>query len=130
MRVEPQFSIFLVNKPGVLAAVMGRLAASKVNVLALALSDSGEHGVVRIICDKPDLARQVLEKEHDRWTEAEVVVVDIDDYPGSFLAIAQKLADAQVNIIYVYCTQSPAGGKSTAVFKVSDIPKARAALGG
>ena len=51
MQIETQFSIFLVNKPGVLAGVAGALARAKVNLVALALADSGEHGVLRIESD-------------------------------------------------------------------------------
>ena len=46
MQIETQFSIFLINKPGVLAAVTEELAKAKINIKALALMDSGEHGAL------------------------------------------------------------------------------------
>jgi len=124
MQVQTQFSIFLINKPGVLAAVTGALARAKVNIVAMALMDSGEHGTLRIVCDDPDKARQVLGQTHDRWTESEVVLLELENKPGAFAAVSKKLADAHVNISYAYCTAGAFGGRTTAAFKVADIKKA------
>lgn len=124
MRVETQFSVFLINKPGVLAAVTEALAKAKINLSALALMDSGEHGALRIVCDSADKARAVLSKAHDRWTETEVLVLELGNEPGAFSAIARKLAAEHVNIVYAYCTGGAAGGRTTAVFKVVDMKKA------
>jgi hypothetical protein len=124
MQVETQFSIFLINKPGVLAAVTGALAKAKVNIRALSLSDSGEHGVLRIVCDELDTTRDVLGKAHDRWTETDVLVVELRNEPGAFAGTAQRLADEHININYAYCTGGAPGGRTTAVFKVADLSKA------
>jgi hypothetical protein len=123
MRVDTQFSVFLINKPGVLASVTEALAKARVNLIALALMDSGEHGALRLVCDDADKAREVLGKAHDRWTETDVVVLDLDNEPGSFAAIAKLLAEEHVNITYAYCTGGAFGGKTTAVFKVGEVKK-------
>jgi hypothetical protein len=128
MQVQTQFSIFLVNKPGVLANVTSELTRAHVNVLALTLMDSMEHGVLRIVCDKPDRARTVLSQTHDRWTETEVLVLDLKNEPGAFAAVAQHLADEHINISYAYCTAGAPGGRTTAVFKVADMKKAMKVL--
>ncbi len=129
MHVETQFSIFLVNRPGVMDAVTCALAEAKVNLFALSLSDSGEHGVLRIVCNDADKARDVLRETHDRWTETDVLVVPIGNTPGAFEAVTRKLAAASVNINYAYCTADrDGGGTSTAIFKVADAEKAQAAL--
>ena len=125
MYVETQFSIFLVNKPGVLAGVAGALAKSRVNLVALTLMDSMEHGVLRIVCQNPDVARKVLGTAHDRWTETEVLVMDLENSPGSFAKVTEKLAENHINISYAYCTGGAQGGKTTAVFKVADMKKAQ-----
>ena len=39
MQIQTQFSIFLVNKPGVLAAVTGAMAKARINIVALTLMD-------------------------------------------------------------------------------------------
>jgi hypothetical protein len=128
MRVTTQFSVFLINKPGVLAAVTGALAKAGVNLNALALMDSGEHGALRVVTDDPDKTRAVLAKTHDRWTETEVLVTELDNQPGSFARLAAALTDAGVNITYAYFSGEPHGGKTTTVIKTADIQKAQAVL--
>jgi len=128
MRIGTQFSIFLVNKPGVLAQVTSALAKARVNVHALTLVDSSEHGVLRIVCADLEAARKALGKSHDQFTETEVLVLEITNEPGAFAAAAQKLADAHININYAYCTGGAPGGKTTAIFKVADLKKALRAL--
>ncbi len=128
MKEMTQFSVFLVNKPGVLAVVTGELTRARVNLLALTLMDSMEHGVLRIVCDKPEKAREVLGRTHDRWTETEVLVVELKNQPGAFAGVAQRLADEHINISYAYATAGAPGGRTTAVFKVADMKKARKVL--
>ena len=128
MHTDTQFSIFLINKPGVLASVSNALAKAKVNMTAMALMDSGEHGALRLVCDCPDKARKILDKTHDRWTETKVVVLELSNEPGAFAKVAKKLADQHVNITYAYCTAGAPGGKTTAVFKVADMKKAMKVL--
>ncbi len=125
MRVETQFSIFLVNKPGVLAQVTSALAKAKVNMIAMTLVDSSEHGVLRIVCtDEAGKVRRVLGRAHDQFTETEVLALDISNKPGVFAAVADKLAAEHININYAYCTGGARGGKTTAIFKVADLNKA------
>jgi hypothetical protein len=128
MRIETQFSIFLINKPGVLAAVTGALAKAKVNIIALTLADAGEHGVLRIVCDDPDKGRAVLGRAHDQWTETEVMVMELENRPGVFANVAQRLADGHVNVSYAYCTGGAPGGRTTAVFKIPDLIHAKMVL--
>ena len=52
-----QFSVFLVNKPGVLAQVTAALAQAKINLLAVTLVDSQEHGVLRMVSADANEAR-------------------------------------------------------------------------
>ena len=124
MYLQTQFSVFLVNKPGVLAQVTGALAKAKINIIALTLMDSMEHGVLRLVCDDSVAARKVLGTAHDRWTETDVLVVELSNKPGAFSAVAQKLADNHINISYAYCTSGARGGKTNGVFKVADMKKA------
>ena len=125
MRVATQFSVFVVNKPGVLAQVMTALAKAKVNVTALTLVDSSEHGVLRLVCQEPDLVRKVLRQTHDYFTETEVLALTLTNKPGAFAGAAEKLAAAHININYAYCTGGAKGGKTTAIFKVADLNKAQ-----
>ncbi len=128
MRTETQFSVFLVNKPGVLAQVTDALAEAKINIVALTMMDSSEHGVLRLVAGNADKARDVLKKLNVPMTEAEVLVVEMSNKPGSLADTCNRLASAHVNISYAYVTTGAPGGKACAVLKVADTKKAIATL--
>jgi len=62
METAEQLSIFLENRPGVLASVSSALAEAGVNLRALCVSDTVDHAVVRLVPSDPKLARDVLER--------------------------------------------------------------------
>ena len=128
MQIEKQFSVFLINRPGILARVTGALAENKVNVLALSLSDSGEHGVLRLVCQDVDKARECLTETHDRWTETDVLVMPINNTPGAFADLAKKLTDGGMDITYAFFSAAGDGKDTTAVFKIKDLAAAKALL--
>ncbi len=128
MQVRTQFCIFLVNKPGVLADVTDALSGAGVNIEALSLADSGDNGLLRCICDDVDAARKVLDKHHDRWTETEVLVLEMANRPGGFAAVVRKLSEAHINISYAYATAGEKAGRALTGFKVADLHKAKEIL--
>ena len=128
MNVAVQFSIFMVNKPGVLAQVLGEFAQAKINIIAMTMMDSVEHGVMRIIFEAPKRAREVLSKLNMPCNETEVLCVELDNKPGALAAVAEKLAKNHINISYAYCTAGAKGGRTTGVLKVADVKKAMRVL--
>jgi hypothetical protein len=56
--------------------------------------------------------------------ERDVLVVDVEDRPGSMGEVARRIGDAGVNVELVYTTF----GQVRLVLGVDDIDKARAAL--
>jgi hypothetical protein len=123
-RSDTQFSVFLVNKPGVLAQVTGALAEAKLNILAMTLVDSQEHGVLRVVTDDMAATRGVLAKLNLPMTETEVLCLDLSNRPGALADVATLLGQNHVNINYAYCTSGAPGGRTTGIFKVADPKKA------
>lgn len=119
-----QFSVFMVNKPGVLARVLGEFAKAKLNIRAVTMMDSAEHGVMRVIFTKPEGARKILADLNLSYSETEVLCVVLDNKAGALAAVAEKLARNHINISYAYCTTGARGGKATGVLKVADVKKA------
>lgn len=123
-----QFSIFLVNKPGVLSQIFRELARAKVNITNVAMMDSMEHGVLRMTVDDPAATRAAFNRLNVSATETEVLAVDLPNRPGAAADLCEKLADAHINIGYMYCTAGGNGSKTTVVIKVPDIKKAMKVL--
>lgn len=124
MEKYTQFSIFLVNKPGVLSQVLHDLAKAKVNVVTLAMMDSTEHGVLRMVVDAAAAAREVLKNSKVPITETDVLCVPLSNRPGAAADLCDQLASAHINIAYMYCTGTARGGKTMVILKVPDIKKA------
>jgi len=128
IRTETQFSVFLVNKPGMLARVCQRLADDKVNVLAVSMMDSTEHGVLRMVTEDPPRTRASLATLDVPTTETPVLLVSLPNRPGALADVVERLASAHVTVNYAYCTAGAPGGKSFGIFKVTDVPKATGVL--
>ena len=124
-----QFSVFLVNKPGVLAQVSRQLAQAKVNVIAMTMMDSSEHGVLRVVAADPEKVRVALAALNLPTTETDVLVVEMANRSGALADVCGRLAEGHINISYAYCTTGARGGKTKGVFKVADAKKAIKLLG-
>ena len=55
-----QLSVFLENRPGHLAETCRTLADAKISIITLSLADTREFGIVRMIVDDWEKARDVL----------------------------------------------------------------------
>ena len=73
-------------------------------------------------------ARKVLANLNLPMTETEVVCLDLSNRPGALADVAQLLGENHININYAYCTSGAPGGRTTGVFKVADLNKARHVL--
>ena len=124
MHTATQFSIFLINKPGVLAQVLGELAQEKINIVAMTMMDSVEHGVLRVVVAQTAVARKILNRVNMQVSESEVLCVTLPNKAGALAGVAAQLSKAHININYCYVTAGSRGGKTTGVLKVADLKKA------
>ena len=126
--IEKQLSLFLINKPGVLADVCQTLGDHKINIRGLSVSDTVDHAVVRLIVDDPIKAIHILGEHGVLVVETDVLAVEVDDQPGALARVARKFARAKVNIEYAYGTSD--SGKARIFVRVSDVRKGKQALSG
>jgi hypothetical protein len=124
MHKETQFSVFMVNKPGVLAQVLTEIAEAKINLIAITMMDSVEHGVMRMVAQSPAKIRKVLKKLNMPFSETDVLCITLSNRAGALANVTQKLSQAHINISYAYCTAGAKGGKTTGILKVADVKKA------
>jgi hypothetical protein len=120
MRVDKQLSIFLENKPGTLARMCEALAEKGINMLALTVSDTVDHAVVRVVVDKPAEALHLLGASGILVVENDVVLAEVPNRPGALAVIAKRLADNHVNIEYAYCTAAENQSTSMLVLRTRD----------
>lgn len=119
-----QFSLFLADKHGSMTQIFRELAKAKINITGMALMDSMEHGVLRMIVSDPPAARSAFQRLNVQATETEVLAVGLPNRPGAVADICEKLSAAHVAVGYLYCTTGARGGKATVFLKVPNIAKA------
>ncbi len=129
MKVVKEFSISLVNKPGVLASVLKSLSKAKVDGVAMTLADSTDLGVLRLVVVQTDLAGKVLRQLNVPLTSNDVLQIELTNKSGALADVVEKLANAHINISYAFCTSGGRGGKTTGILNIENIPKARKVLG-
>ena len=120
--VEKQLSVFLENKPGVLAEVCKTLGAHHINIRGMSISDTVDHAVVRLIVDDPQKAVHILGEHGALVVETDVLAVKLDDKPGQLAKMASKFAGGNVNIEYAYGTSD--GDQATLYMRVSNLDEA------
>lgn len=121
MEIRLQLSVFLDNRPGVLAHLCSVLAKEGINILALSVSDTVDHAVVRMVTNDPKKAMAILAKSHLLVQEREVVFIEVPNVPGALGRIAEKLTGTGINIEYAYCAAVDGQKTGALVLRTSDI---------
>lgn len=127
MKAE-QLSIFLENKPGTLAAVVGVLAENEINLRALALADTLEFGVLRLIVDRPEKAQEALKDKGFTAHVTEVLAVEVPDKPGGLSRVLSAFTAAGVNVEYMYAFVGQLGRGAVVIFRLDDPDRALSAI--
>ena len=128
MKLRKQLSVFLENKPGILARVASALSRRKVNILAISVSDAVGYCVLRLLVDKTDRAKSILKSQGLKAVEESVVAGEVTNKIGSLASLSAKLARAKVNIDFVYGSASSSQKSSFLVFGTCANPKAAKVL--
>jgi hypothetical protein len=119
-----QISIFAENKPGKLSQICKDLADAGINIATLSLADTTDFGIVRMIVDDHEKAKEILASKGHMATVTEVVAVCVPDQPGGMAGVMAALDLAGVNIEYSYAFAFHRGEKAVLVFKFTDNEKA------
>ena len=77
-----QISLFMENKPGRLAAACKILRDAKINIVTLSLADTQQFGIVRLIVEDWERAKDALEKAHFAVNVHDVIAASVRDDPG------------------------------------------------
>lgn len=123
-----QVSVFLENTAGRLAELTRALGNAGINMRALMVADTSEFGVVRIICDTPHRAVQVLDEAGFGASIAEVLAVEVPDRPGGLADVLEALEAEGINVEYAYCFVGPNGDKAVDILRVDEPERAAQAL--
>jgi len=121
------FSIPLTHRPGELGRVANALAKKGVNIKSVAGMTLGTQAAVRIIADDVDAARSALKEANIRFEESELATVLLENQAGELANMADKLANAGLNLHAVYVIGLDGDLVELAIAS-DDVKKAKKAL--
>lgn len=119
-----QLSIFMENKPGQLVQVTEALAEANIDIRAMSLADTKDFGIVRMIVSDCEKAQTVMREKGFMSTITKVMCIALHDQPGGLEAVTKCLAEADVNIDYLYACITIIGKNAYIVLHVDDEKKA------
>ena len=122
-----QFSVFTPNRLGRLHDLITLLGTHEVHVLALAVLDTTDSAIIRIVVDDPDRARALLLEQGFPFTESQLLVVEVTSDP-ELNRLMDALLAAEININYLYAFIPSPRGKSMLGLSMEDNEMAESVL--
>jgi hypothetical protein len=118
-------TVVLDDKPGTLADLGEATGGANINIEGMCATTAGGKGEIHILVENPEATREALQGAGIEVSgDRDVLVVEVEDRPGTMAEVTRKLGDAKVNIEFAYAS---CGGVRL-VFGVDDLDKAQAAM--
>lgn len=117
-------TVILEDRPGTLAEAGEALGREGINIDGACGFPSEGRGVLHLLVEDDQAAKAAIEGTGAEVSAVrDVLIVDVEDQPGSLGAVARKIGDAGVNIDLLYVASN-----NRLVIGADDLEKARAAL--
>ena len=124
-----QISVFLENRTGQLAEITSLLAKEHVDIRAISIAETADYGLARMIVDDSYKASSILLQHGDILSMTPVWAVEVPDRPGGLAELLGVLAQAHVDVEYMYSLFTHKDDHAYMVLRISDEPKFLDALG-
>jgi hypothetical protein len=125
--MSTDLTVVLQDRPGELARLGQATGEAGVNIQGMCAFTGEGRGIIHLLVDDAQaaVARQALEEAGMGVADQrEVLVIDVEDRPGTLGGLARSLGEASVNIELAYTTF----GGVKLVIATDDVESARAAL--
>jgi hypothetical protein len=99
-----EFVIQATHRPGEVGRTANILGKAGVNLKSVAAMAFGNQGLIRILPDDVETTRNALQQANLRFEEHEVVTVLLENCAGELAEMADKLANAGINVHAFYLT--------------------------
>lgn len=123
-----QLTVFVENKQGTLVDITDTLATNGVNLRALSIADTQDFGLLRLIVNDNETAASALQEKGYILKITDVIGVKIGDQPGKLSKALSVLAEAAVNVEYLYAFMARTQKHAYVVLRPTDNAAAEKAL--
>ncbi len=118
--LDKQLVITVDNKVGTLAEVTNVISASGINLVAICAYGVDNKGVIMFVSDNNNQAKKLLKAKKYDVREEEVILTTLDNKPGALQAIADRIADAGIDLNLIYGSVDKSGKTSRVVIIAED----------
>lgn len=115
-----QLSVFVENTPGSLAEITEVLAGENIDIRALSIADSSDFGILRLIVDRPEEARDALKGRGFTVSINDVIGIGVDDRPGGLSKALRLLGESGLVVEYLYAYVSRVDGLAYGILRMDD----------
>ena len=115
-----QLTVFVQNQKGTVADVTDILSQHGINLRALSIAETQDFGILRLIVNDEKTAEAVLEQNGYFIKVIDVIGVKIGDAPGKLTGALSVLADANINVEYLYAFMARTEKHAYVVLRVDD----------
>ena len=124
-----QISVFLENRTGQLAEITQLLAKEHVDIRAISIAEAADYGIARMIVNDSYKASSILLQHGDILSMTPVWAVEVPDRPAGLAELLGVLAEAHVDVEYMYSLFTNKDGHAYMVLRINDDPKFLDAVG-
>jgi hypothetical protein len=126
MAIRTELTLRLQNTPGAVGRICQYLSEDRINILAMQLE---HNGLMRLLVDNPLHAAELLRERKIQVDTREVIYTIVPNDAGVLGRTAKLLADAGVNVEYLYSTVVEGHTMAAVVVGVPDAVKASSLAG-
>jgi hypothetical protein len=123
-----QFNVFVENRIGGLMNVVRRFETSDNRIISLAVVDSADCAIIRIVVADPERAFETFQQAKLPFTESNLLVVQLPENPQPLVQIFKTLLMGEINIHYAYPVLIHPLGAEALALHVEDIENAALTL--
>ena len=123
-----QISVFLENRAGQLAEITDILARHDIDLRAIHIAETSDYGVLRLITSSPQEAANILLGSGCVLSMTPVLAVAVPDKPGGLAKLLSIVAQAGIDVEYMYSMFGHGDGLAYMIFRVADVEHLEAVL--
>jgi len=112
-----QLSVFVENRPHQLRIPIKALAQAGIDIMTLSLADTQQFGILRLIVEDWQKAKQTLEATDCVVKMTEVVAAEVPDQAGGLDGVLAVTDEADLNIEYMYSCTFRRGDRAVLIFR-------------
>lgn len=119
-----QVTVFIGNKEGRIEKVTEILKKNSINISSLSLAESVDYGLLRLIVNEPERAKDALKAEGLSARISDVIAVEIPNRTGSLHDLLTALTDFNIEYMYVLS----AADTASMIMKIKDHEAAESVI--